>query len=298
MTDKHRGAISPLRQRMIEDMTIRGFTTDTQRGYICAVRDFAAFLGRSPDRGDAEDLRRYQLHMRSTGASATSMNTAVSGLRFFFGVTLGRDDAAVGMTGVHEPHRLPVVLSPEEVARLLDAATSLKYKAALSLAYGAGLRASEVVSLKISDIDSEREVIRIEQGKGRKDRYAMLSESLLALLRAWWRAGREQGVMLPGGWLFPGQNPVNPLTTRQLGRAFHDARKAAGINKPVSLHTLRHCFATHLLEQQVDIRVIQVLMGHNKVETTARYSQVAGTTLRAVKSPFEQLIRKKAKPPK
>jgi site-specific recombinase XerD len=236
--------------------------------------------------------------MRSAGASATSMNAAVSGLRFFFGVTLGRDDAAVGLTGVREPHRLPVLLSPEEVARLLDAATSLKYEAALSLAYGAGLRASEVVSLKISDIDREREVIRIEQGKGRKDRYAMVSVSLLALLRSWWRAAREQGVMLPGGWLFPGRNPVNPLTTRQLGRAFHDARKAAGIDKPVSLHTLRHCFATHLLEQQVDIRVIQVLMGHNKVETTARYSQVAGTTLRAVKSPFEQLIRKKVKPPK
>lgn len=298
MTDKHRGAISPLRQRMIEDMTIRGFTADTQRGYIGAVRDFAAFLGHSPDQGNAEDLRRYQLHMRSSSASATSMNAAVSGLRFFFGVTLGRDDAAVGMTGVREPHRLPVLLSPEEVARLLDAATSLKYEAALSLAYGAGLRASEVVSLKISDIDREREVIRIEQGKGRKDRYAMVSESLLALLRAWWRAGREQGVMLPGGWLFPGRNPVNPLTTRQLGRAFHDARKASGIDKPVSLHTLRHCFATHLLERQVDIRVIQVLMGHNKVETTARYSQVAGTTLRAVKSPFEQLIRKKVKPPK
>jgi site-specific recombinase XerD len=170
---------------MIEDMTIRGFTADTQRGYIGAVRDFAAFLGRSPDQGDAEDLRRYQLHMRSAGASATSMNAAVSGLRFFFGVTLGRDDAAVGLTGVREPHRLPVLLSPEEVARLLDAATSLKYEAALSLAYGAGLRASEVVSLKISDIDREREVIRIEQGKGRKDRYAMVSVSLLALLRSW-----------------------------------------------------------------------------------------------------------------
>jgi len=288
--------ISPLRQRMIDDMAIRGFATKTQRGYVRAVRDFAAFLSRSPDQACAEDLRRYQLHMRSAGVSATSMNAAVSGLRFFFGVTLGRDDAAIGMTGVREPHKLPVVLSPEEVARLLDAATSLKYQAALSLAYGTGLRASEIVSLKISDIDSEREVIRIDQGKGRKDRYAVLPARLLDLLRAWWRAGRDHGVMLPGGWLFPGQKPVNPLTTRQLGRAFHDARKAAGIDKPVSLHTLRHCFATHLLEQQVDIRVIQVLMGHNKVETTARYSQVAGTTLKAVESPLERLT-KKAKPP-
>jgi site-specific recombinase XerD len=225
------------------------------------------------------------------------MNTAVSGLRFFFGVTLGRDDAAVGMTGVREPHKLPIVLSPEEVARLLDAATSLKYKAALSVAYGTGLRASEVVSLKLTDINSTREVIRIEQGKGRKDRYAMLPAPLLDLLRAWWRAGRDHGVMLQGGWLFPGQNPVNPLTTRQLGRAFHDAREAAGLDKPVSLHTLRHCFATHLLEDKVDIRVIQVLLGHNKLETTARYSQVANTTLKAVKSPLERLTRK-VKPPK
>ena len=157
------------------------------------------------------------------------------------------------------------------------------------MAYGAGLRASEVVSLKVSDIDSERIVIRVEQGKGRKDRYAMLPPTLLDLLRAWWLAARERGVMLPGGWLFPGQNPVNPLTTRQLRRTFHGAREAAGIDKRVSLHTLRHCFATHLLEQKVDIRVIQVLLGHKKLDTTARYAQVASTTLRAVKSPLEHL---------
>jgi site-specific recombinase XerD len=286
MTDQ---SISPLRRRMIEDMTVRGFTAGTQRGYIRALRDFTAFLGRPPDSAGAEDLRRYQLEMRSSGASATGMNATVSALRFFFGVTLERDDAQAGMTTVREPRRLPVILSPEEVARLLDAAPGLKYRAALSLAYGAGLRASEVVALKVSDIDSGRMVIRVEQGKGRKDRYAMLSEPLLDLLRAWWLAARERGVMLPGGWLFPGQNPVNPLTTRQLNRAFHGAKAAAGIDKPVSLHTLRHCFATHLLEQKVDIRVIQVLLGHSKLDTTARYSQVASTTLRAVKSPLEHL---------
>jgi site-specific recombinase XerD len=217
------------------------------------------------------------------------MNMAVSALRFFFAVTLGRGDAEVGMTTVRTPRRLPVILSPEEVARLLDATPGLKYRAALSVAYGAGLRASEVVSLKVSDIDSSRQVIRVEQGKGRKDRYAMLSDPLLDLLRAWWLAARERGVMLPAGWLFPGQNPVNPMTTRQLSRVFHGAREAAGIDKPVSLHTLRHCFATHLLEQKVDIRVIQVLLGHKKLETTAHYSQVASTTLRAVKSPLEAL---------
>ena len=283
------GNISPLRRRMTEDMTVRGFTPCTQRGYLAAVENFTAFLGRSPDRSDAEDLRRYQLHMRSIGASATSMNAAVSALRFFFTVTLGRGDAQAGMTTVREPRKLPIVLSPEEVARLLDAAPGLKYRAALSVAYGAGLRASEVISLKLCDIDSERMVIRVEQGKGRKDRYAMLSEHLLHLLRTYWKASRPQG------WLFPGQNPVNPLTTRQLRRAFDGAKVAAGIDKRVSLHTLRHCFATHLLEQKVDIRVIQVLLGHKKLDTTARYSQVASTTLRAVKSPLEQLPAKEKK---
>jgi len=275
--------ISPLRQRMIDDMTVRDFTPSTQRGYLVAVKNFTIFLGRSPDQADAEDLRLYQLHMRTLGASATTMNAAVSALRFFFGVTLGRGDANAGMTTVREPKKLPVVLSPEEVERLLGAAPGLKYRAALSVAYGTGLRASEVVSLKISDIDSERVVIRVEQGKGRKDRYAKLSEPLLALLRAWWVEAHERGKM------FPGQNPINPLTTRQLNRAFHAAKDAAGINKPVCLHTLRHCFATHLLEQNVDIRLIQVLLGHAKLDTTARYTHVASSTLHAVKSPFEHL---------
>ncbi len=281
MTDQ---SISPLRRRMTEDMTVRGFTPSTQRGYLRVVRDFTIFLGRSPDQAGAEDLRRYQLAMRSGGASATTMNAAVSALRFLFTVTLGRNDAQAGMTTVRESRRLPVILSPEEVARLLDAAPGLKYRAALSVAYGAGLRASEVVSLKITDIDSTRMVIRVEQGKGRRDRYAMLSDLLLDVLRAWWKQAHPQG------WLFPGQNPVNPLTTRQLRRACHAASQAAGIDKRVSLHTLRHSFATHLLEQKVDIRVIQVLLGHRKLDTTARYTQVASTTLRAVKSPLEQLV--------
>ncbi|NQW12749.1 MAG: site-specific integrase [Rhodobacter sp.] len=286
MTDK---TISPLRQRMIEDMTVRGFTASTQRGYIAAVRDFTAFFGRSPEAATIEDLRRYQFHMRSCGASATTMNAAVSALRFFFGVTLGRGDAGAGLTTVRTPQRLPVILSPEEVARLLDHAPGLKARAALSLAYGTGLRASEVVSLRVADIDSQRQVIRVEQGKGRKDRYAMLSDDLLELLRIWWRAGFEKGVMLPGGWLFPGQTPINSLTTRQLSRIFHGAREAAGIDKRVSLHTLRHCFATHLLEQKVDIRVIQVLLGHKKLDTTAHYSRVDSSALKAVKSPLDHL---------
>jgi site-specific recombinase XerD len=285
-------AISPLRRRMIEDMTIRKFAPKTQASYIRTVRNFTVFLGRSPDRASAEDLRRYQLHLASSGVAVPSLNATVPALRFFFTVTLGRPEVTEKMTSVREPRKLPVILSPQEVARLLDAAPGLKYRAALSVAYGAGLRASEVVSLKVSDIDSSRMVIRVEQGKGRKDRYVMLSRSLLDLLRSWWLSARPQG------WLFPGQNPINPLTTRQLNRACHAAAEAAGIDKRISLHTLRHSFATHLLEQKVDIRVIQVLLGHKKLDTTALYSQVATRTLREVRSPLEQLTKKKVNLPR
>jgi site-specific recombinase XerD len=283
--------ISPLRQRMIDDMTMRRMAPKTQAAYIRAVKNLTVFLGRSPDTASPEDLRRFQLHLASDGVSAPTQNATVTALRFLFAVTLGRRGATDHLPFVREPRKLPVVLSLDEVARLLDAAQSsspggLKYKAALSVAYGAGLRASEVVSLKLADIDSTRMVIRVEQGKGRKDRYAMLSPPLLDLLRAWWREGRQQG------WLFPGQNPINPLTTRQLRRACHAAAEAAGIDKRVSLHTLRHSFATHLLEQKVDVRVIQVLLGHKKLETTALYAQVATRTLREVKSPLEGLAIK------
>jgi site-specific recombinase XerD len=191
------------------------------------------------------------------------------------------------MTPVHVPHKRPVILSREEVARLIESAGNLKYQAALSVAYGAGLRASEVIALKVGDIDSQRMVLRVEQGKGHKDRYAMLPPVLLERLRAWWRYARAQGKMLDGGWLFPGQNPIDPLTPRQLNRAVHAAAVAARIDKRVSMHTLRHCFATHLLEQKVDIRVIQVLLGHKKLETTALYTQVATEILREVISPLE-----------
>jgi integrase/recombinase XerD len=252
MTDQ---AMSPLRRRMIEDMTIRKFAPKTQHDYLQRVKNFAAYLGRSPDTAHFEDLRRYQLHLAASGAGVPTLNQTISTLRFFFKVTLGRPDVVERTAFVHEPSKLPVVLSPEEVARLLDAAPSLKYKTALSVAYGAGLRASEVVALKITDIDSQRMVIRVEQGKGRKDRYVMLSPRLLDLLRAWWKLARPQG------WLFPGQNRLNPLTTRQLNRACHTAAQRADIDKRVSLHTLRHSFATHLLEQNIDIRVIQVLLG-------------------------------------
>jgi integrase/recombinase XerD len=198
-------------------------------------------------------------------------------------VTLERPDLVRHLTTVNTPCRAPVVLSQEEVARLLEAAPGLKVKAALSVAYGAGLRVSEVVALKVSDIDSERMTLRVERGKGQRDRYVMLSPQLLELLREWWRAARPQA------WLFPGQNPINPMSARQLNRAVHAAKNLAGISKRVSTHTLRHSFATHLLEQGVDIRVIQVLLGHAKLETTALYTRVAVNTIRDVKSPLERL---------
>jgi len=252
MTDE---AKSPLRRRMIEDMTIRKFAPKTQNDYVQRVKNFAAFLGRSPDTASFEDVRRYQLHLTASGVGTPTINQTISTLRFFFKVTLGRSDIVNHTQFVHEPRKLPVVLSPQEVARFLDAAPGLKYKAALSVAYGAGLRVSEVVALKVSDIDSKRMVIRIEQGKGHKDRYVMLSPHLLELLRAWYKTARPQG------WLFPGQNPVSPMSTRQLTRACHAAAHMAEIGKRVSPHTLRHSFATHLLEQNIDVRVIQVLFG-------------------------------------
>jgi integrase/recombinase XerD len=236
-----------------------------------------------------EEVRRFQLHQTETGMQPPSINSAVSALRFFFTVTLDRPDLARRLTVVRQPRKLPAVLSTEEVALLLDAAPGPKYQAALATAYGAGLRVSEVVALKVGDVDSERMLLRVEQGKGRKDRHAMLSPQLLELLRAWWREGRRLGAMLPQGWLFPGRNPVDPLSTRQLNRAVHAAAEAAGIRKRVTPHTLRHSFATHLLEQDIDIRVIQVLLGHAKLDTTALYTRVATTTIRTVTSPLDRL---------
>jgi len=281
--------ISPLRARMIEDMSVRSFNEHTRRDYVRHVRAFAVFIGRSPDTATAEDLRLFQLHQTQSGMQPASINSAVSALRFFFTVTLDRPDLARRLTVVPQPRRIPTVLSVEEVTLLLQAATAPKYKAAFATAYGAGLRVSEVIALKVADIDSERMLLRVERGKGRKDRHAMLSPQLLELLRAWWREGRRRSLLLPRGWLFPGRNPVEPLSARQLCRVVRAAAQAAGINKRVSPHTLRHSFATHLLEQGVDIRVIQTLLGHAKLDTTALYTRVANTTIRAVTSPLDRL---------
>lgn len=286
---KQTSTVSPLRQRMIEDMMMRKLSPGTQSSYLLAVKKLTRYLGRSPDTATAEDLRRFQLHLVEQGVSNTTLNATLTALRFFFVTTLERADVVTKISSVPRPRKLPEVLSREEVTRLLAAAGNPKYRAALAVAYGAGLRASEVVALKISDIDSTRMTLRVVQGKGQKDRYAMLSPVLLAHLRSWWRYAHQQGLILDGGWLFPGQNPVNPLTAKQLNRACHAAAADAEIDKHIAMHTLRHSFATHLLEAKVDIRVIQVLLGHKKLETTSLYAQVATDLLHEVTSPLDAI---------
>src|SRR6478752_4183701 len=245
--------ISDLRRRMLEDMAVRKFGEKTRHDYIRHVEAFAKFLGRSPDTATADDVRRFQVHLTERGVQPPTLNSSASALRFVFGITLDRAELARHLARVHYPRKLPRVLSPEEVGRLLEAAPGpgLKYKAALSIAYGAGLRASEVMMLRVGDIDSKRMLIRVEQGKGRKDRHGILSPQLLAILRAWWMQCRSKG------WLFPGQDPLLPMTVRQLNRACHQAADAAGLGTWISPRTLRHSFATHLMEAGVDVRIIQ-----------------------------------------
>jgi site-specific recombinase XerD len=276
--------IHPLRQRMIDDMTLRGFGPGTQGSYIGAVRRCAAHVRKPPGDLGAEDARAFLLHLQARGASAASVNTHSVALRFFLRVTLGRPEHMERIPILREAKRLPTVLTPEEVARLIAAAPGMKYRAALSVAYGAGLRASEVISLKVSDIDSRQMTIRIEQGKGRKDRAAKLSPQVLSVLRAWWRKAR------PPVWLFPSRmGAFDHISARQLSRGCRAAAAAAEIKKRVTLHTLRHSFGTHLLEAGVDVRVIQVLLGHAKLETTSIYTRVSPKMIQAAESPFDRL---------
>lgn len=280
---------NPIRQRMIEDMTLRRLSPKTQIGYVRAVKRLAAYLERSPEDATAEELRQFQLALAEQGTSNITINATLQGLQFLFGKSLNRADVMFKVCTVPVPRKLPMVLSKEEVKRLIDATHSIKYKAILSVAYGAGLRASEVVALKVSDIDSDRMVLRVEQGKGKKDRLAMLSPVLLTTLRQWYKHAHRNRLMLPGGWLFPGQNPLQPIGTRQLNRAIKSACVDAGLDKRISMHTLRHSFATHLLEDKVDIRVIQTLLGHTKLESTALYAKVASKLLNEVVSPLDGL---------
>jgi integrase/recombinase XerD len=299
--------VSPLRQRMLEDMAARMLNPHTQRSHVYSCKRFAAWLKRSPDTATPDEVRRFQLYLVESGASICNRNRIMTGVRFLFRVTLRRHDLAAEVWHIKEPQKLPPVLGPEEVKRLLTLATSLKARTMLTLAYGCGLRAGEVVRLRAGDIDSEQMIIRIVQSKGRKDRHVMLPAEVLDLLRQWWKvrpSGHDAGLAPEQRWLFPGRNDRAglPVTTRQFGRLFKDAAKAAGLRKTLSLHTLRHSFATHLLERGTDIRLIQALLGHDKLETTARYTRVATGMIAKIESPLDLLSqshrKSRKKPPK
>lgn len=274
---------SPLRRRMLEDMTVRNLSPATQQSYVYAVAKFSRHFGRSPDRLGMEDVRAYQLHLIAQRRSWSHINQTVSALRFFYGVTLGRPDANERIVAAREPQRLPLVLSGEEIVRFLEAVPSLRNRVALTTAYGAGLRVGEVARLETTAIDSSRMLIRIEQGKGGKDRYVMLSPQLLQILRAYWRLTR------PRRWLFPGQDLREPVSVATLQEACREAARRADLSKPVTVHTLRHSFATHLLEAGTDIRIIQVLLGHARLSTTARYTRVATHLIAETSSPLDRL---------
>jgi integrase/recombinase XerD len=283
--------MSPLRRRMIEDMTVRNLSPATQRSYVHAVAKFGRFFGRSPEKLDLEDVRAFQVHLVAGGTSWPALNQTVCALRFLYGVTLKQADLPERIPYAREPQKLPVVLSAGEVVRFLEAVPSLKSRAALTTAYAAGLRASEAASLKVADIDSSRMVIRIEQGKGGRDRYVMLSPQLLAILRSYWRMAR------PAHWLFPGRDREHSIDPVVLHAACRSACAASGLGKRVTVHTLRHSFATHLLESGTDIRIIQALLGHSSLQTTARYTQVATSTIQGTPSPLDRLRLEVTPPP-
>lgn len=282
MTDTS-AAVSPLRRRMIDDMSLRNLSPATQRSYLHAIAKFSRYFGRSPDALGIEDVRAFQVHLVSTGISWPALNQTVCALRFFYGVTLDRAEIPERIVYARTPRKLPVILSADEVVRFLEAVPSLKARTALTTAYAGGLRASEAVSSKVGDIDSKRMVIQVRHGKGAKDRTIMLLRQLLGILRTYWRLAR------PADWLFPGRSPDKPIDVQVLHASCRSAAKAADLVKRVSVHTLRHSFATHLLESGVDIRIIQVLLGHNSLSTTARYTQVATTTIAAAQSPLDRL---------
>ena len=292
MSIKTDSTMSSLRQRMIEDMEARQLCVATQRGHIHSCKRFNVFLNHSPSDATVEDIRRFQHHLSEEGLSICNRNRVMTGVKFLVRITLRRLDLANEIYHLREPQKIPLVISQDEAKRLLAMAKNLKIRVLLSLSYGCGLRASEVVRLTVGDIDSAQNIIRVVQAKGRKDRHVMLSKELLKLLRQWWaeRPTRYDKDIIPNErLLFPGRNPGRPLTTRQFNRLFHEAADAAGITKPVTLHSLRHSFATHLLERGVDIRHIQALLGHNKLDTTARYTRVATGMIASIESPLDVL---------
>ena len=284
--------MTPLRQHMIEDMQLRGLDPKTQRNYIHHVANFARYFGKSPEELDAEAIRQYQLFLlNERKLSPESINQYISSIKFLYLVTLEMPWTDEYFPRVRRPHKLPVVLSQEEVLAFFDHISSLKYRAALMVCYGAGLRISETVSLRVGDIDSQRMLLRVDQGKGHKDRYAMLSPRLLDVLRRYYRfqhtgAGSPAN---PADYLFPSWRKDHHLSTTSLQLACREAALRAGIAKRVTVHTLRHSFATHLLENGSDIRVIQALLGHSRIDTTARYTAVSPQVVAGTVSPLDKL---------
>lgn len=291
--------ISPLRQRMLDDMNAGNLGRHSQRSHIYSCKRFAAYLGRSPDSATADDVRLFQLHLIESGSSIGNRNRIMTGVKFLLRVTLRRHDLAAEIYHLKEPQKIPVIMSPQEIKRLLAMARSVKIRAMLSLSYGCGLRAGEVVRLRAGDIDPAQKIIRVVQAKGLKDRHVMLPGDVHQLLRQWWqeRVSRyDADIPLEQRFIFPGRGAHKPLTTRQFGRLFQETVEAAGIRKPVTLHSLRHSFATHLLERGVDIRKIQALLGHDKLETTARYTRVATGMIAEIESPLDILTGQTHKP--
>ena len=287
--------MTPLRQRMIEDMQLRNLSQSTQRAYLHYIIGLARFYQISPECLSLEELREYQLYLiNERRYSAESVNHFAISARFLYNITLETPWPDDALPRCRVPYRLPVVLSAIEVSEFFQHVCTIRYRAALMTAYGAGLRVSEVVSLQIGDIDSKRMLIRVRQGKGKKDRYAMLSPRLLEVLRCWWRsqhpAGQPQKTS-PEGWLFPGWRQSHHMNAASLQTGCREAARAAGISKRVTVHTLRHSFSTHLLENGTDMRVIQVLLGHSRIETTARYAQVSPQVVAATVSPLDKLGR-------
>lgn len=285
-----------LRQRMIEDMTARNHGPASQKNHLRAYRRFAAWLQRSPDTATTEDLRQFQLHLAEAGVGTSTRNQTMTGLRFLFRVTLRRHDLAFEIYHLKEPQKVPLILNQDETKRLLAMADTIRNRLLLGLGYGAGLRAGEVLRLKVKHIDSAQMIIHVQQSKGRKDRLVMLSPETLALLREWWKIRpkhADAGVPVEERLLFPGRRKGTALSTHQLNNIFHKVRKAAGIKKAVNVHSLRHGFATHLYDRGVDIRTIQALLGHDKLETTARYARVATGLISAVESPLDRLSGKR-----
>jgi integrase/recombinase XerD len=282
--------MTPLRQRMLEDMSIRNLAENTQISYIRQVVAYAAHFHRPPEELGPEDVRAYQLYLMQTRKlTPSSIGIATGALRFLYKVTLKRDWAVEEIPMPKKPFRLPVILSREEVTRFLESVDSLKHRTLLTTAYAAGLRISEATHLKVTDIDSQRMMLRVDQGKGRKDRYVMLSPRLLDVLRLYWKA------VLPTLWLFPGDLSGHPITRGAVALACQKARRASGIPKPITAHSLRHAFATHLLESGTDVRTIQLLLGHRSLATTSRYLKVATSTVCATSSPLDLLP--KVEPP-